>query len=109
MQYFLTTSQRSSLKSAHRIERDRKIGDRMKVVLRNGPEILNSAIRGIVITNVPFIMFSSCTNGVAAYEDKHTGAQRRVYGDGGFDWAFDRFDYMAVDADPLLTHVPCFG
>jgi transposase len=31
--YFLTTSQRSSLKSAHRIERDRKIGDRMKVVL----------------------------------------------------------------------------
>lgn len=33
VQYFLTASQRSSLKSAHRIERDRKIGDRMKVVL----------------------------------------------------------------------------
>ena len=33
MQKFLTTSQRSSLKLAHRGERDRKIGDRMKVVL----------------------------------------------------------------------------
>ena len=33
MQNFLTPSQRSSLKSAHRIERDRKIGDRMKIVL----------------------------------------------------------------------------
>lgn len=33
MQNFLTASQRSSLKSAHRMERDRKIGDRMKVVL----------------------------------------------------------------------------
>lgn len=33
MQTFLTTSQRTSLKLAHRSERDRKIGDRMKVVL----------------------------------------------------------------------------
>ena len=33
VQNFLTPSQRSSLNSAHRIERDRKIGDRMKVVL----------------------------------------------------------------------------
>ena len=33
MQDFLSASQRSSLKSAHRMERDRKIGDRMKVVL----------------------------------------------------------------------------
>jgi transposase len=33
MQEFLTTSQRLSLKLAHRSERDRKIGDRMKVVL----------------------------------------------------------------------------
>lgn len=33
MQDFLSASQRSSLKTAHRMERDRKIGDRMKVVL----------------------------------------------------------------------------
>ena len=33
MQTFLTTSQRTSLKLAHRSEHDRKIGDRMKVVL----------------------------------------------------------------------------
>ena len=33
MQDFLTSGERSSLKSAHSIERDRKIGDRMKVVL----------------------------------------------------------------------------
>ena len=33
MKDFLSVSQRSSLKSAHRMERDRKIGDRMKVVL----------------------------------------------------------------------------
>ena len=33
MQAFLSAGQRSSLKSAHRMERDRKIGDRMKVVL----------------------------------------------------------------------------
>ena len=33
MQKFLTTSQRSSLKLVHRSEHDRKIGDRMKVVL----------------------------------------------------------------------------
>lgn len=33
MQKFLSTSQRAALKSAHKIERDRKIGDRMKVVL----------------------------------------------------------------------------
>ncbi len=33
MQKFLSISQRSALKSAHKIERDRKIGDRMKVVL----------------------------------------------------------------------------
>ena len=33
MQGFLSASQRSCLKSAHRMERDRKIGDRMKVVL----------------------------------------------------------------------------
>lgn len=33
MQDFLSPTQRSSLKSAHRMERDRKIGDRMKVVL----------------------------------------------------------------------------
>jgi hypothetical protein len=33
MQDFLSAIQRSTLKSAHRIERDRKIGDRMKVVL----------------------------------------------------------------------------
>lgn len=34
MQDFLSISQRSSLKSAHRMQRDRKTGDRMKVVLR---------------------------------------------------------------------------
>jgi transposase len=33
MQTFLTPSERTSLKLAHRSERDRKIGDRMKVVL----------------------------------------------------------------------------
>jgi hypothetical protein len=33
MKDFLSASQRSSLKSDHRMERDRKIGDRMKVVL----------------------------------------------------------------------------
>jgi transposase len=33
MSEFLTSSERASLKSAHSIERDRKIGDRMKVVL----------------------------------------------------------------------------
>ena len=33
MQKFLTVTQRSSLKLAHRRERDRKVGDRMKVVL----------------------------------------------------------------------------
>lgn len=33
VQNFLNSSQRSFLKSAHRMERDRKIGDRMKVVL----------------------------------------------------------------------------
>jgi transposase len=33
MPNFLSASQRSCLKSAHRMERDRKIGDRMKVVL----------------------------------------------------------------------------
>ena len=33
MQSFLSASQRSSLKLAHRMERDRKIGDRLKVVL----------------------------------------------------------------------------
>ena len=33
MKDFLSASQRSCLKSAHRMERDRKIGDRMRVVL----------------------------------------------------------------------------
>lgn len=33
MQNFLSAGQRPSLKSAHRMERDRKMGDRMKVVL----------------------------------------------------------------------------
>ena len=44
-------------------------------------------IRELVFTKIPFIMSSSCTNGVAAHEDNHTGTQRRVYRDGGFDWA----------------------
>ena len=33
MRDFLTASQRASIKQAHRVERDRKIGDRMKAVL----------------------------------------------------------------------------
>jgi transposase len=33
MRDFLTTSQRASIKQAHKVERDRKIGDRMKAVL----------------------------------------------------------------------------
>ena len=44
-------------------------------------------VRELVFTKVPLIMSSSCTNGVAAHEDNHTGTQRRVYRDGGFDWA----------------------
>ena len=44
-------------------------------------------LRELVFTKIPFIMSSSCTNGVAAHEDNHTGTQRRVYRDGGFDWA----------------------
>jgi hypothetical protein len=43
---------------------------------------LAHALRDLVITNVPFMISSFCTNGVAAYEDKHTGAQGRVDGDG---------------------------
>jgi hypothetical protein len=46
-------------------------------------------LRDIEITKVPFIMHPFCTNGVAAHEDKHTGAQRRVCGSGGIDWASD--------------------
>ena len=46
-----------------------------------------SSLRELVFTKVPLIMSSSCTNGVVAHEDNHTGTQRRVYTDGGFDWA----------------------
>jgi len=49
--------------------------------------VVTTALRELVITKVPFIMSSCCTNGVVAYEDNNLGAQRRVYGDGGFDWA----------------------
>ena len=48
---------------------------------------LEGELRELVFTKVPLIMSSSCTNGVAAHEDNHTGTQRRVYRDGGFDWA----------------------
>lgn len=50
---------------------------------------LYMALRELVITKVPLIMSSSCTSGVTAYEDEHTGAQRRIYGNGRFDWASD--------------------
>jgi hypothetical protein len=42
---------------------------------------LCSPVRDLVITKLPFIMSSSCTSGVAAYEDKHTRAQGRIVGD----------------------------
>ena len=57
--------------------------------LREQGEQRKDLLRDKVITKVPFIMSSSCTNGVAAYEDKHTGAQRRIDADGGFDWTSD--------------------
>lgn len=42
---------------------------------------INFSLREVVITKIPFIMSSSCTSGVAAYEDKHTRAQGRIDGD----------------------------
>ena len=50
-------------------------------------ERAKSLLRDLVITKVPFIMSSVCTNGDAAYEVNHPGAQRRIDGDGEFDWA----------------------
>ena len=55
-----------------------KIGDR----LPSEPEL-----RDLVITKVPIIISSICTNGDAAYEDNHLGTQWRIDGDGEFDWA----------------------
>ena len=40
--------------------------------------------RDLVITKIPFIMSSSSTNGVAAYEDAHAGTQWCIDRDGGF-------------------------
>jgi hypothetical protein len=44
-----------------------------------------AAIRDIEITKIPFIISSSCTSGMTAYEDKHLGSKRRFYGVVGFD------------------------
>ena len=41
----------------------------------------------VEITKMPFTIFSSCTNGMTAYEDKHLGSKRRFYGAGGLDRA----------------------
>ncbi|HEY8905928.1 MAG TPA: hypothetical protein VIM63_07810, partial [Rhodoferax sp.] len=35
-------------------------------------------LRDIEITKLPFIMSSSCPNGVAAYEDKHTWSEQSL-------------------------------
>ncbi|MHB1293052.1 MAG: hypothetical protein ACYCY5_12820, partial [Sulfuricella sp.] len=43
-------------------------------------------LRESVNTEIPVTISSSCTNGDAAYEDEHLGTQRRIDGDGGFNW-----------------------
>jgi hypothetical protein len=44
-----------------------------------------AVLRDIEITKIPFIISSSCTSGMTAYEDKHLGSKRRFYGVVGFD------------------------
>ena len=45
-------------------------------------------LREVEITKIPFIISSYRINGDAAYEDNDPGAQWRVFGNGGLDFAF---------------------